>query len=352
MPEDAIRIVKEANNFASFNPMQEKAIKAGVLEKSLIVSSPTASGKTILAEIAALNSVLNKGKKVVYTCPLRALASEHFNDFKTKHSQAHSIKAVLSTGDFDSSGSYLSNKDVIFTTYERLNSLITHKAEWLGQIGLLVVDEIHVLGSDRGPALEMLVTKLRFLNKEMQILGLSATIPNAKELAEWLGAVLVESDFRPVKLKEGILLESSLFFGSSKQELIPEKDSVSTVALDTLEKGKQALIFTNTRKASESHAKKLAPIVSRRLSAEEKKALEKASEKALNALEQPTTQCRAIASLIKDGVCFHNAGLLQKQREIIEELFRKNLLKFICSTPTLAAGINMPAFRVVITSPY
>ena len=352
MPEDAIRIVKEANNFASFNPMQEKAIKAGVLEKSLIVSSPTASGKTILAEIAALNSVLNKGKKVVYTCPLRALASEHFNDFKTKYSQAHSIKAVLSTGDFDSSGSYLSNKDVIFTTYERLNSLITHKAEWLGQIGLLVVDEIHVLGSDRGPALEMLVTKLRFLNKEMQILGLSATIPNAKELAEWLGAVLVESDFRPVKLKEGILLESSLFFGSSKQELIPEKDSVSTVALDTLEKGKQALIFTNTRKSSEFHAKKLAPIVSRRLSAEEKKVLEKFSEKALNVLEQPTTQCRTLASLIKEGVCFHNAGLLQKQREIIEELFRKNFLKFICSTPTLAAGINMPAFRVVITSPY
>ena len=77
-------IVKHSNGFDSFNPMQEKALTVGVLEKSLIVSSPTASGKTVLAELAALQSILVNRKKVVYTCPLRALASEHSNDFKKK----------------------------------------------------------------------------------------------------------------------------------------------------------------------------------------------------------------------------------------------------------------------------
>ena len=349
---DPIELVKKHNGFESFNPMQEKAIASGLLEKSLIVSSPTASGKTVVAEIAALNQVLNHRKKVVYTCPLRALASEHSGDFKRKYSDALSIKTVLSTGDLDSSGTYLGSKDIIFSTYEKLDSLLTHRAEWLSNVGLLVIDEIHSIGSDRGPTLEMLITKLRFVNPKMQVLGLSATIPNAGQLAKWLNAGLVESDYRPVKLREGVYLGPKINFRDSEEVIEPDREDVLAIAADTLKKGKQALVFVNTRRTSETMAKKLAAITEKTLTPRERIALEKAAKSALNALEVPTMQCETIASLIKKGSCFHNAGLLQRQREIIEELFKENCIKFISSTPTLAAGVNLPAFRVIIHSPY
>ncbi|MCH7902239.1 DEAD/DEAH box helicase [archaeon] len=345
-------IVKHSNGFDSFNPMQEKALKAGVLEKSLIVSSPTASGKTVLAELGALQSILVNGKKVVYTCPLRALASEHSNDFKKKYSKEFNIKSVLSTGDFDSSGKYLSSKDIIFTTYEKLNSLLNHNTDWLSSIGLLVIDEIHSLGNNRGTTLEMLITKLRFLNPQLKLLGLSATIPNAKELSQWLKADLVESDYRPVELKEGVFYNGAIDFQKDKEEIFLQTDPITSIAINTLEKQKQSLIFTNTRKTSESTAKKLAKITERKLTEKEKEVLEAASEKILNVLELPTEQCKTIAGLVKQGVCFHNAGLLQEQRVIIEDLFKKGNLKFIAATPTLADGVNLPAYRVIIQSPY
>jgi len=108
---DVPEIVLGANGFPSFNPMQEQCIKKG-FEKNLLVSAPTASGKTIVAELFMLHQAINENKKVVYTCPLRALASEHYADFKRKYSgqgSAHDLKFALSTGDLDSNSSYLKN---------------------------------------------------------------------------------------------------------------------------------------------------------------------------------------------------------------------------------------------------
>ncbi|MEM4630261.1 MAG: DEAD/DEAH box helicase [Candidatus Diapherotrites archaeon] len=348
---DILELVKSRNNFEKFNPMQEKAIKAGIFEKSVVISSPTASGKTTIAELVALNSILKKGKKVVYTCPLRALASEHAKDFREKYKDLK-IKFALSIGDFDSSGSKLAFKDMIFTTYEKLDSLLNHEANWLSNIGVLIVDEIHMLGSDRGPTLEVIITKLKLLNKKIQVLGLSATIPNSKEIADWLSAELVVSNYRPVELKEGIYLEGVIYFKDNIEKVSLREDALSSLALDTLKKNKQAIFFLNTRKTSENYAEKLASISQNYLSEKEKKVLEKASQIVLNVLEQPTKQCQKLASLIKKGSCFHNAGLLHKQRQIIESLFKKNYLKFISSTPTLAIGVNLPAFRVIMPSPY
>lgn len=332
---DVLGLVKKHNGFDAFNPVQEKAISAGLLEKSILVSAPTASGKTLVAEIAALNTILNGRKKVVYTCPLRALASEHGRDFKEKYSREFRIRAALSTGDFDSGGQFLSNKDIIFTTNEKLNSLLNHNAEWLKHIGLLIVDEIHTLGSDRGPTLEMVITKLKFLNKDMQTLGLSATVPNSEEIAKWLGARLVVSDYRPVKLSEGVFHDGVIGFKDRDEKIKLEEDEVTSLAIDTLAKGKQALIFANTRKNSESYARRLSKITEKKLTEQDKKTLEKASAAILNVLEQPTEQCRTIAELVRRGTCFHNAGLLQKQRHIVETVFKKGHLKFISSTPTL-----------------
>jgi len=198
------QIVLEQNGFSSFNPMQQKALSKNLFEKNMVISAPTAAGKTIIMELAGLHSILNDKKKAIYTCPLRALASEHFNDFKKKYSKKFGIRAALSIGDFDSSSTYLKDYDIVFTTYEKLESLLRHRAEWLSSVGTLVVDEVHELDSDRGPTLEMVVTKMRFVSPRIKMVALSATIPNCREIAKWLEAELVESTYRPVKLAEGV----------------------------------------------------------------------------------------------------------------------------------------------------
>ncbi|MFH1664449.1 MAG: DEAD/DEAH box helicase [archaeon] len=348
---DVIQKVKELNSI-EFNPMQLKAVNAGLFDSSIIISSPTASGKTIIGELTALNSVIKKKKKVIYACPLKALASEHYRDFKKKYSKALNIKATISTGDFDSSSKYLQNYDVIFTTYEKTESLLRHKSNWLSSIGLLIVDEIHEIDSDRGPTIEIMITKLLLLNPELQVLGLSATIPNAKELAEWLNAKLIESSFRPVKLSEGVFFENQIHFLRGKEKIEPSADAIESLVKDCLKKQKQALVFCNTRPRSIGVAKKLAKTVEKSLLEKEKDFLSKKSLEILNTLETPTEQCRILSNLVKSGAAFHNAGMLSKQREIVEDLFRKRILKVVSATTSLGAGINMPAFRVIIPSVY
>ncbi|HNV00851.1 MAG TPA: DEAD/DEAH box helicase, partial [archaeon] len=330
--------------FKDFNPMQKKCLDK--LDKSLVVSAPTASGKTIVAELFVLNSVLNKRKKVIYTCPLRALASEHYKDFKKKYPQ---IKFSLSTGDLDSSSSYLKKFDVIMTTYEKLASLLRHKAEWLSEVGCIIVDEIHELDSNRGPVLEIALTQLRNRNKELKILGLSATIPNSKELSEWLDAKLVESDYRPTKLIEGVLFESEITYQDQKIEKISD---VEELIKNLIKENKQALVFLNSRKRAEGFAKKITKIVSKNLSTKSITKLNEASSKTLNVLESPTEQCASLSDCIKQGSAFHHAGLLNQQREIVEDNFRNGEIKVLCSTTTLSAGINLPADLVIIPSVY
>ncbi|MDO8647483.1 MAG: DEAD/DEAH box helicase [Candidatus Diapherotrites archaeon] len=345
-------VVLEANGFQEFNEMQLKVLKKDWKAKNIVVSAPTASGKTIAAELLALNSIIAKKRKAVYTCPLRALASEHFKDWKKKYSDKCKIRMALSTGDFDSSSNYLQNYDLIFTTFEKLQSLVRHKAEWLSGIGLLIIDEIHELDSNRGPTIEVTTAELMQLNPKVQILALSATIPNSKEISKWLNAELVESDFRPVHLKEGVHFNEQLHFGREIEE-VPGDDSVKAIIEQTLhEKEKQALVFCATRKSAEATAKKLAKTVEKRLSEKEKESLLKKSQELLHTLEQPTEQCRTLSELARQGIAFHHAGLMAKQRELIEELFKSNHLKVLTATPTLAAGVNLPAFRVIISSVY
>jgi helicase len=343
-------LVLNANGFEKFNPMQESAIKKG-FEKSLVVSAPTASGKTIVAELFMLERVLNENKKVVYTCPLRALASEHYNDFKKKYSQqgsASKIRFALSTGDLDSSSSYLKSFDIILTTYEKLISLLRHKADWLSQVGGIIVDELHELDSDRGPVLEIALTQLRINNPNLKVLGLSATIPNSKELSEWLGAELVESNFRPTKLREGVLLEREVEYNDGSKE----NGSLEEVIENNLKNGKQLLVFLNSRKRAEQNAKKICEQTQMFVKGEESGVLKKISEKALNVLESPTEQCASLAETIKLGSAFHHAGLMNAQRELVEENFRNGKIKVLCSTTTLSAGINAPADVVIIPSLY
>jgi helicase len=177
----------------------------------MLVCTPTASGKTLIAELAALKSIIEGSGKAIYIVPLKALANEKYKDFKKRYDGI--AKVALSIGDIDSTDSYLIDYDLIITTSEKLDSLIRHHAPWLSLISTIIIDEIHLLNdAGRGPTLEILITILRQLLKKAQIIGLSATIGNPEELSEWLKAELVIDNWRPVKLHKGVYLNGEVEF--------------------------------------------------------------------------------------------------------------------------------------------
>ncbi len=210
IPKEFYEILEK--EITELRPAQEKSIEKGLLEgKNLLVCTPTASGKTLIAELAAVKSVLEGKGKAVYIVPLKALASEKARNFRKRYSGI--AKVALSMGDIDSSDPYLSDYDIIVMTSEKFDSLIRHHTPWLTNISTVIVDEIHLLNdTERGPTLEILLTILKKLLKNVQIIGLSATIGNAEELAEWLDAELVVDGWRPVKLDKGIYLDGEVEF--------------------------------------------------------------------------------------------------------------------------------------------
>lgn len=209
IPKEIYSILSE--DIKELRPCQEKAIKKGLLEgKSLLVCTPTASGKTLIAEIAAMKNIIERKGKAVYIVPLKALATEKYKEFKRKYGGLCNVN--LSIGDLDKKES-LEGFDLIIATAEKLDSLIRHHSPWLKQIKTVIVDEIHLMNDPgRGPTLEVLITILRQLLPKMQLIGLSATIGNPKELAEWLDSELIEDNWRPVELHKGIMCEGEIEF--------------------------------------------------------------------------------------------------------------------------------------------
>lgn len=203
---------KHYQKFSRLTPVQEKAIKAGLLRnKSLLVCSPTASGKTLVASMAIVHNLNTKKGKAVYLVPLKALANEKYKEYQ-KLFQGTEYKVVVSTGDIDSDSPYLAKYHLLILTSEKFDSLIRHRVSWFSEIKTFVVDEIHLLNDpSRGPTLEILITLLKVLVRP-QLIGLSATIGNPQELADWLEAKLVIDSWRPVKLKQGIFCQGKLEF--------------------------------------------------------------------------------------------------------------------------------------------
>ncbi len=210
IPKELFEILEK--EVTGLRPAQEKSVKAGLLHgRNLLVCTPTASGKTLIAELAALKSIVENKGKAVYIVPLKALAYEKYRDFKRRYDKI--AKIALSIGDIDSSDPHLSDYDLIVTTSEKLDSLIRHGTPWMASIKTVIIDEIHLLNdAGRGPTLEILLTILKQLLKNSQFIGLSATVGNAEELAEWLDADLVVDDWRPVKLHKGIYYDGKIEF--------------------------------------------------------------------------------------------------------------------------------------------
>ena len=336
-------------------PPQEEAIRAGVLEgKNLVLASPTASGKTLIAELCGLKQVLEKKGKVIYLSPLRALASEKFEEFKKYASirkpNGRRVSIGISTGDFDSSDAWLEKYDIIVSTNEKADSLLRHRAKWMDEISLVVADEVHLLNeAERGPTLEIVLARLLQVNPEMQILALSATINNVDEIANWLKSSYVVTEWRPVSLKEGVLLHEEVQYKDGDAKKIEKKtrDTTINMVLNTVKNGGQALVFASTRKNSATSAKKIAEHMNDVLSRPIKRTLEHEAQKILSTGER-TRISESLADLVKQGTAFHHAGLGGAHRRIIEDLFRQGKIKVLTATPTLAFGVNLPARTVVI----
>ena len=313
----------------SLYPPQEEAVEAGVAEgRSVVAAVPTASGKTLIAEMAMLSAV-EDGGKALYVVPLRALASEKAEAFRRLP-----VDVAVSTGDYDERDEHLGENDVIVATSEKVDSLVRNGVSWIRDVSCVVVDEVHLIDDpDRGPTVEVTAAKLRRLT-DPQFVALSATVANADEFAGWLDAELVESDWRPVDLKKGVAADGDVEFDDGTTA---EGDDVEALVRGAVEDGGQALVFVNSRRSAEATAERIAsPGFG-------------ASGVGREVRDSASTETgERLADCLEGGVAFHHAGLRSEHREVVEDAFRSRDIAAICATPTLAAGVNVPARRVIV----
>jgi helicase len=354
---DSVKAVLSKAGYDLLYPPQEDTIKAGALEgKNIVLASPTASGKTLIAELVILKSILERGGKALYLTPLRALASEKHEDFQKYNSiekaPGRTLRVAVTSGDYDSSDVYLANYDIIISTNEKADSLLRHRSSWIADVSVVVADEVHLITeADRGPTLEVVLTRLLKINPHIQIIALSATIKNAVEMAEWLNATPITTEWRPVPLREGVYYDGEIKFKDGSSRLIPRTDTnpIFSTALDVIKEGGQVLVFAETRRLAVEMGRKASALLRRQLPKPDRRALENIAQRILSTGER-TRLSETLAEQALNGVAFHHAGLPGGHRRIIEDSFKSGRLKILSATPTLAAGVNLPARTVIISS--
>ena len=349
-------------NYGSLYPPQELALSKGVMNgNNILVTTPTSSGKTLIGLMGMIN-ILRKRKKIIYLTPLKALASEKFNEFKIIKNLScfnnRKIDIAISTGDYDSSGAELIDKDIIILTNEKMDSILRHDSNWMFDVGLFIIDEIHLLTErERGPTLEIILTKIKLMSQRPQIIGISATVSNSDEIADWLKCESIQSKWRPTELIEGVYNYGKVTMNNGTTLEIDNigiadnsSSGIISLAMDSITNdGGQSLVFAETRKRTVSLAKKISDIVLKLLDKSSKISAQKIGAEILKQGDD-TELNRTLSSIVTKGVGFHHAGIGLKSRQIVEDAFRKGIIKILFATPTLAAGVNLPARRVIIAS--
>ena len=366
LTKEAIDFFSKEWGITNLHPPQFEAMKPLFEENNILLAIPTASGKSLVAYIAILNQLihLNPGSRAVYIVPLKALASEKFDELK-EIGQHLGLKIGLGIGDATSEAKNIDDSDILICTSEKLDSLMRTRSELMSNVSIVVADEFHLLhDASRGPTLEINLTRLRTLRPNAQLIALSATVGNCDILAKWLDATLVQSDWRPVDLEYATLHDRHLeprkiqssSMDSSKQVLSPPRHLEGPlshpswiVVQDTIEQGGQVLVFVGTRRSAQSEAKKLSERVKKRFAKEQPERL-LALDQLAESLEgrTQTSMGELLAHCVRGGVAFHHAGLTHKQRQTIESGFKSGTILALCATPTLAAGVNLPARRVLV----
>ncbi|QAU12412.1 DEAD/DEAH box helicase [Halorubrum sp. BOL3-1] len=339
-------------------PPQRAAVDAGVCDGANVVAAvPTASGKTFVAQLALLTA----DGPGLYVCPLRALAREKYETFAA----LPGVDVGISTGDFDATGEELAGNDVVVATSEKVDSAIRNGASWVDELACVVVDEVHLLGAKRrGPTLEVTLATLRRRNPDLQTVALSATVDNPEAIADWLDAALVESEWRPVELRTGVAVGGDVSFDDTTRtvDVVATEDAdesgtadpddeadptevTAALVADTVADGGQCLAFVRSRREAVDLAERLAGDgLAGALGIEDAAAT--AADEATDV--DGTLTGQQLAECLRAGVAFHHAGLRSGHRSVVESAFRDRDVACICATPTLAAGVNVPARRVVV----
>ena len=334
-------------------PPQHQALPHALQGENIVLSIPTAAGKSLIAYLSIIHQLKTKGGKALYIVPLRALAREKYEDMK--RFKKLGFRVGLSTGDLDESDPRIARYDIIVCTSEKADSLLRHGVSWIDSITVLVIDEIHLIHDPtRGPTLEVIISRFKALNPDTQLIALSATIKNAVELADWLEAKLIQSDWRPVVLKEGVLYDNQIKFndGSLEQKKVDKKKTIEHLVNESIADGGQTLIFVNNRRSTVSLAMKLSTALKESIQETERQKLGSLIHTIEQEQMENTTVVKKLISCLEHGISFHNAGLSSIQKKTIEQGFKDRLIKCIVATPTLAAGVNIPARRVIIRDLY
>ncbi len=342
-----LRRILERDGIASLYPPQATALGPVLAGENLLLACPTASGKSLIAYLALLRAARAR-RTGLYLVPLRALAYEKAEELEKFEELG--IKVGLSIGDFDLPAERLDRLDILVATSEKADGLLRRGSPWLDRLGVVVADEVHLMRDpDRGPTLEVSLTRLRQRYPDLQVVALSATIGNSEELAEWLGARHIASSYRPVPLKLGVYSEGRILFTDlTTREIPPPGEAVPRLVRTVVHEGGQSLVFVNSRRASEQLAEALVPTVRRLLTEPERARAQLATSELAAISDEDTEGVRRLSALLPHGVAYHNASLTNPERRVVERAFRDRALKVLVATPTLAAGINLPARRVIV----
>ena len=350
-----------AGAIPSLNALQIEAINDfGILDGNhIVVSAPTSSGKTMVGELAAVRSVLNR-RRALFLLPLKALVADKRRQFEAVYGP-FGIRTFEATGETDDISPLLrGHYDIGLLTYEKFAAIALTHPHVLEQAGVIVVDEAQMIAdSTRGANLEFILTLIIMRRRETvepQIIALSAVIGDTNGLERWLGARLLRRTERPVPLDEGLLLADGRFrfldadtgeervTGPILQSLMGKgssQDWIIPLLRRLVGEGQQVIVFRETKGDTRGCALYLARALG----------LPPAAD-ALQALPQgdPSQASEDLRTALAQGVAFHNADLDREERRVVEEQFRRPeaSLRVIVATTTLAMGVNTPASAVVI----
>ena len=376
VPEEICRVYHSNGMKGSLYPWQVECLTSNskVLQglENLIYCAPTSGGKSLIAEILMVRRVLQTGRPAMIVLPFRSLCAEKALTLSQLFLAVH--KDVS-----DFYGSSMTKAPIgprtgcVVCTIEKANILVNRMLEE-GTIDLLscvVVDELHMVGDeDRGYQLELLLTKLRYAagpcdDEGLQIIGMSATLPNAHKVAEWLSAALYVTDYRPIELSERVLIgnllqdKNGVVIRELCSHLSSKEDPDMTACLvyeTAAINGNSVLVFCGTKGGCQLEAKRLA-----RLMAIPERGVECMKGIQAGNNEGIVTRAILLEELGKvpggadpdlllsaaQGIGYHHAGMASEEREIVERGYRSGALSVLCATSTLAAGVNLPARRVI-----
>ena len=353
---------------------QIKAFEEGAFNNNnfLMVSS-AGSGKTHVAELILFKSIIDTGKTAVYLAPYNALVEQKTNDFKELFEHENlGLKVAKSILEEDDNFNRLKESDILVMTYEKFDYLLRNYPELISFFSCVIIDEFHMIGENqRGPSIEIIVSSLLKKYPSVKIVGLSAVIPNTPEIASWIDASYCDmGDWRRNPLYEGVFskLTSKVDFYEGKQ-VVRSYDvsrlcdnSECNFIIDFLNNGasdndnlNQQLVFVRRRKDCTQLAarlyKNLAKLNFVRDQIIESQYLDEISEKISRVESSDTHLVKELKKCLSQGVAFHHAGLSNEIKKMIEEGFESGKILILISTTTLAAGINLPAKRVIVTEP-